>query len=163
MKNKINLIISNEQDKIEITDEVEDLINKVIGKVCEIENINMDIEVSVLFTDNDSIKKINYEFRKKDMPTDVLSFPQLEFEEKGIIKVYEKDDYPYIMLGDIVISMERALEQAKMYGHSFIREVAFLTSHSMYHLLGYDHIEKNDEDEMKEKQEKVLVELGILR
>lgn len=142
--------IQNSQDKVEFTPELEETINTVIAKVFEYEDVEPR-NVSVLITDNDEIQGLNLEYRQKDTPTDVLSFPL--FDEEGNLDEYE--------LGDIVISLERAVSQAEEYNHSLKREVAFLTAHSMLHLLGYDH--ENGEQEMYVKQDEILNQLGITR
>lgn len=116
-------------------------------------------EVSVSFVDNEQIKQLNNEFRDKNTATDVLSFP---LGENGVYD-YNNETGAY-MLGDIVISVERAIEQAQMYGHSLRREIGFLTVHSMLHLLGYDHEGSNLEAlRMREKEELVLTKLGLQR
>ena len=154
----VELILENEQDKEELTPEIEKAIKDVCVAVMEEEECDFDAEISVTLVDNDTIRSINKEQRDIDRATDVLSFPMLEFDEDGI------SDDEYDMLGDIVISMERAREQANEFGHSFLREVAFLTAHSMLHLLGYDHVDDKDGEEiMCEKQERVLTSLGITR
>ena len=142
--------IQNSQNKIEFTTELEETINIVIDKVFEYEAVEPR-NVSVLITDNEEIHGLNLEYREKDAPTDVLSFPL--FDEDGNLDDEE--------LGDIVISLERAAAQAEEYNHSLKREVAFLTAHSMLHLLGYDH--ENGEQEMYVKQDEILNELGITR
>ena len=142
--------IQNNQDKVKFTAELEDAINAVIDKTFEYEDVEPR-SVSVLITDNEEIHSLNAEYRQKDAPTDVLSFPL--FDEFGNLDYYE--------LGDIVISLERAKAQAEEYNHSLKREVAFLTAHSMLHLLGYDH--ENGEQEMYVKQEEILNLLGITR
>ena len=142
--------IQNNQDKVEFTAELEATINAVIDKTFEYEDVEPR-SVSVLITDNEEIHSLNAEYRQKDSPTDVLSFPL--FDEFGNLDYYE--------LGDIVISLERAKAQAEEYNHSLKREVAFLTAHSMLHLLGYDH--ENGEQEMYVKQEEILNLLGITR
>ncbi len=142
--------IQNSQDKVEFTNELESVIIKVVDKVFEYENVEPR-EVSVLICDNEEIHKLNKEYRNVDAPTDVLSFPM--FDEDGTLDEEE--------LGDIVISLERAVAQSVEYGHSIIREVAFLTAHSMLHLLGYDH--ENGEQEMYVKQDEILNLLGITR
>ena len=142
--------IQNNQNKIEFTKELEDIINVVIEKVFQYEDVEPR-NVSVVITDNEEIQGLNLEYREKDAPTDVLSFPL--FDENGYLDEYE--------LGDIVISLERAAAQAEEYNHSLKREVAFLTAHSMLHLLGYDH--ENGEQEMYTKQDEILNELGITR
>lgn len=142
--------IQNNQDKVDFTPELEETINIVIDKTFEYEDVEPR-SVSVLITDNEEIHKLNLEYRQKDAPTDVLSFPL--FDEDGTL---DEDE-----LGDIVISLERAKAQAEEYNHSLKREVAFLTAHSMLHLLGYDH--ENGEQEMYVKQDEILNELGITR
>ena len=145
----VELILENEQDKEELTPEIEKAIKDVCVAVME---------------ENDTIRSINKEQRDIDRATDVLSFPMLEFDEDGISDDEYDMDGELVMLGDIVISMERAREQANEFGHSFLREVAFLTAHSMLHLLGYDHVDdKEGEEIMCEKQERVLTSLGITR
>ena len=154
----VELILENEQDKEELTPEIEKAIKDVCVAVMEEEEYDFDAEISVTLVDNDTIRSINKEQRDIDRATDVLSFPMLEFDEE-----YDMDG-ELVMLGDIVISMERAREQANEFGHSFLREVAFLTAHSMLHLLGYDHVDdKEGEEIMCEKQERVLTSLGITR
>lgn len=142
--------IQNSQNKVEFTKELENTVNAVVDKVFEYEGVEPR-NVSVLITDDEEIHNLNMEYRQKDAPTDVLSFPM--FDEDGTLDEEE--------LGDIVISLERAKAQAEEYNHSLKREVAFLTAHSMFHLLGYDH--ENGEQEMYEKQEEVLNLLGITR
>ena len=161
---KILKNIENEQDKEELTPEIEKAIKDVCVAVMEEEECDFDAEISVTLVDNDTIRSINKEQRDIDRATDVLSFPMLEFDEDGISDDEYDMDGELVMLGDIVISMERAREQANEFGHSFLREVAFLTAHSMLHLLGYDHVDdKEGEEIMCEKQERVLTSLGITR
>ena len=160
------LLIENEQDKIALTDELIHQIKRVCDRVLESEECNFDAQISITFADNAAIRRINREQRGIDRPTDVLSFPMLEFDEEGNAQGdYEYDyDTGLVILGDIVISMEKAAEQAENFGHSFLREVCFLTVHSMLHLLGYDHVDDpRGEAVMNEKQEKILQELGITR
>ena len=173
----VELILENEQDKEELTPEIEKAIKDVCVAVMEEEECDFDAEISVTLVtkeeihelnrtlvDNDTIRSINKEQRDIDRATDVLSFPMLEFDGDGISDDEYDMDGELVMLGDIVISMERAREQANEFGHSFLREVAFLTAHSMLHLLGYDHVDdKEGEEIMCEKQERVLTSLGITR
>ena len=116
-------------------------------------------------TDKNEIRALNREHRNKDSVTDVLSFPMLEFDENGNITDCDYDfDDDYVVLGDIVICAQRAMEQAEEYGHSFVREIAFLTIHSMLHLLGYDHENNTDMEQiMFKKQEEILSQMGIIR
>lgn len=161
----VELIIENEQNKEEFTTEISSLIQTVCEKVMETEECDFDAQISLTLTDNENIRQINNEHRGIDRPTDVLSFPMLEFDENGdIIENEFEYDEDMIMLGDIVISMERAREQSIEFGHSFTRELAFLTAHSMLHLLGYDHVDDEEGERiMCQKQEAVLGELGIKR
>lgn len=124
-----------------------------------------DVEISVMLTDNEEIHTLNSLHRNIDRATDVLSFPMFIYDEYGNI-VEEYADYNAsgdLCLGDIVISLERAAEQAEEYGHSFEREVGFLTVHSMLHLLGYDHETPEDEEEMFGYQREILDEMGLSR
>lgn len=143
----------------------EEMIKKVCDAVLEEENCDFDAEISLTLTDNEGIRKINSEFRGIDRATDVLSFPMLEFDEDGYCDSTEYEvDGDMIMLGDIVISLEKAREQAQEFGHSYKRELAFLTAHSMLHLLGYDHVDDEEGDRiMRQKQTKILDELSITR
>jgi probable rRNA maturation factor len=160
-----DLIIENEQSKEEWTPELRQTVEDVCNAVLESEECDFDAQISITLVDNEAIREINNEQRGIDRATDVLSFPMLEFDENGdcLDADYETDG-DFIVLGDIVISMERAREQSIEYGHSFRREIAFLTAHSMLHLLGYDHVDDPvGEKIMFEKQEKVLQSLNITR
>lgn len=159
------IIIENEQDAVNITAEIESTIKKVIDASLSYENCDFDAEVSVTIVDNDAIREINNETRNIDAPTDVLSFPMLYFNENGDIIDSDFDmDGDVLVLGDIVISAERAKSQAEEFGHSFLREIAFLTVHSMLHLLGYDHVDDPEGEKiMFSKQEEILDKLGIKR
>lgn len=160
----IDIIIENEQEKEEVTEEVTEAINNVCEAVLKEEACDFDAQISITLVDNESIREINKEQRDIDRATDVLSFPMLEFDEEGNADGDYEMDGEFVMLGDIVISMERAREQSIEYGHSFLREIAFLTAHSMLHLLGYDHVDDAEGEKiMCEKQEKVLNLLGITR
>ncbi|MDE6727578.1 MAG: rRNA maturation RNase YbeY [Oscillospiraceae bacterium] len=155
---KIYIDYNNEQDKLSPPENFEKLIEDCTREALEEEEIEDDAEVSVTLVDNARIRELNAEFRNIDRETDVLSFPL------GDDEGYEVDpDTDAILLGDIVISLERAAAQAEEYGHSFRREVAFLLTHSLFHLLGYDHMTPEEETEMFAKQEKVLNKLGITR
>ncbi len=131
----------------------EKIIQKAIQTSLELEEFSTECEISVSIVTNKEIQAINQEFRNIDKATDVLSFPQLTFEEGEIADVNEKDE---IVLGDIIISIDKAIQQAEEYGHSLEREIAFLTIHSMLHLMGYDHIEPEEEKEMIQKQKLIL-------
>lgn len=155
---KIFVDYSNEQDKLSPPEDFEALVEDCARTALEEEEIEDDAEVSVTFVDNARIRELNAEFREIDKETDVLSFPLSD--ENG----FEVDpDTDAILLGDIVISLEKAAAQAEEYGHGLRREVAFLVTHSLFHLLGYDHLTPEEEKEMFAKQEKVLEKLGITR
>ena len=159
------IIIENEQDDILISEEIESTIKTVIDASLAYENCDFDAEVSVTIVNNEAIREINRVTRDIDRPTDVLSFPMLYFDENGDIIDSDYDmDGDVLVLGDIVISAERAKEQAEEFGHSFRREIAFLTVHSMLHLLGYDHVDDPEGEKiMFRKQEEILDKLGITR
>ena len=161
----MNVLIDNRQDIIEIKPEIESFVNKVIKAVLEFENCNDNYEISISFVDNEEIKDLNKQYRNIDAPTDVLSFPMLEFNKKSNDETIVKEVFidEEIPLGDIVISTEKVIEQAKEYGHGQDRELAFLLVHGMLHLLGYDHIQESDEIIMRKKQEEILELLNIKR
>lgn len=161
----IHLLIENEQAKEEITAEIKETVRACVEYALKFEECDFDAEISLTFVDDEEIRSINKEMRDIDKATDVLSFPMLEFDENGDIIDCEYDmDGEYLLLGDIVISVERARKQAEEYGHSFKREIAFLTVHSMLHLLGYDHVNSSEEEAvMFKKQEEILSGLGIVR
>ncbi len=161
----MSVLIDNRQNIIKITPDVEAFVNKIINAVLEFENFDSDYEVSISFVDNVEIKELNRQYRSIDAPTDVLSFPLLEFDRKSNNEPVIKDVLidTEISLGDIVISTEKVIEQAKEYGHSQDRELAFLLVHGMLHLLGYDHIQESDEKIMFKKQEEILNLLNIKR
>ena len=145
------------------------LAENVILFCIEHEGFPYEAEVNLTLTDNEGIHVINREYRQIDRPTDVLSFPLLSYEEAGNFDAVEDCDDNFnpdtgeALLGDIVISVDKVKEQAAAYGHSEEREFAFLITHSMLHLFGYDHIEPEDAKVMEEKQRQILEELQILR
>ena len=155
---KIYVDFSDEQDKIKLDFDAEELIAKCAEQALSEEEIEDDAEVSVTFVDNEKIRELNKQHRDIDRETDVLSFPA--FTDEGFEVNPENDA---IILGDIVISLEKAKSQSEEYGHSMMRETAFLIAHSLFHLLGYDHETPDEEKEMFEKQENVLQRLGITR
>ena len=151
--------ITNNQKAVKIPSGLRILIRRACNAALEYEKFEGNTEVSVIFVDNEEIAKLNEQYRGKPTPTDVLSFPLGEDDHYDI-----NQETGAAMLGDIVISMERAMEQAEMYGHSLQREVAFLTVHSMFHLLGYDHEAGGIEAvRMREKEEATLIQLGLPR
>ena len=155
---KLNIITENIQDKIAITEELSDLVHRAIAETLCSEDIDFDCEVSLTYTDNEGIREFNREHRNKAAATDVLSFPMCD---PDVEEIYALDGAP-AELGDIVISLERAEQQAEEFGHSFERETAFLCVHSVLHLLGYDHERSVEEDAlMREKQRGVMRTLGL--
>ena len=155
----------NMQKNHNISGEIIDAVTQVIEKTLEIEEFSDNAEISLSFVDNDAIRDLNKNTREKDAFTDVLSFPMLEQEEDGTLIIYDEDIVDgYVLLGDIVISVEKAISQAEEYGHSFLREICFLTVHSALHLLGYDHERSKEEEKLQfDKQEEILTLLGITR
>lgn len=148
--------------------EFEPVVENVIQEALKCQNQPKNIEVEFMFVDEDEIREINRENRDVDKVTDVLSFPMLNITAGQ--KITNKDFCDEInpetnnfMLGSIVICTKRAMEQALEYGHSVLREIAYLTTHGILHLLGYDHIEENDKKIMREKEEEILLKLNIKR
>ncbi len=154
----------------------ETVIKSVVETACDYVKCPYEAEVSVTLTDNESIRQINNEYRQIDNPTDVLSFPLLDYdspadfsfldsdnEDDEIVSEYFNPDSGELMLGDIIISVDKVKEQSEKYGHTDRRELAFLVAHSMMHLFGYDHMESTEAVVMEQKQEDVLSILGITR
>lgn len=148
----------NDQDKYE-TKDFEKTIKKVLETALDCHKIKGDCEISVVFTNGQKIREINRQFRNIDRETDVLSFPQYEYETEGILKT---DDNP-IVLGDIVINLEKAEEQSNDFNHSFMREVGYLAAHSVLHLLGYDHMKEDEKKRMREKEEEIMNKINLTR
>ena len=149
---------------------METLIETLTLKVLEVENCPYEVEVNVLLTDNEGIKCFNKQYRDIDQETDVLSFPNIEFTETGDFSKVEESvadcfepDTGELILGDIIISVDRVLSQAVEFGHSIKREFAFLITHSLYHLCGYDHLDEQEAHIMEQKQEAILQIVGITR
>lgn len=147
-----------------------EIINKVITGALDYETCPYEVEVNCIITGNDEIQEINAMYRGIDSPTDVLSFPMVDYEAPADFSSLEEDcitcfnpDSGELMLGDIVISVEKVIEQAEKYGHSLERELAFLTAHSMLHLFGYDHMQDDERIIMEKKQTEILDKLGITR
>jgi probable rRNA maturation factor len=148
----------------------EEIVNNVVEEALDYVECPYDAEVNVLFTDNEGIREINLDMRKIDSPTDVLSFPMCDFETPGDFSKLEETPEDYfnpdtgeLMLGDIVISVDKVREQAEKYGHSETRELAFLVAHSMLHLSGYDHMEEEERLEMEDMQREILERRGYRR
>ena len=156
---KLKTYFTNEQNKYKVGFSLKGLIKKAVLATLKNESFNSDSEVSVTFTDNEGIRELNREYREKDRATDVLSFPMYDMRNGDM----PEKGYP-AELGDIVLSLERAQEQAEEFGHSFKREVAFLTVHSTLHLLGYDHELSDDDDaDMRRRQKEIMEILKIRR
>lgn len=155
-ENKLRVIITNNQKAVKIPTGMRMLIRRCCHAVLEMENFTEPAEISVTFVTNEEIKKLNAQYRSIDSETDVLSFPM---GENG---VYDTNlETGAKILGDVVISMEKAAEQAEAFGHSLQREVGYLTAHSVLHLLGYDHIVPLEKVRMREKEEQVMDALGL--
>lgn len=163
----------NVEDESQITIRgvnTEELAKKVIEAALDYEGCPYEVELSLLLTDNNNIRQINREYRSIDRATDVLSFPMLAYDSPSDFSCAEIEAHNCfnpetgeLLLGDIILSMEKVKEQAKKYGHSEEREYAFLITHSMLHLFGYDHIEPEEAREMENKQNAILNSLHILR
>ena len=159
-----------EEYQMELVINYKELAEKVIVKALDYEECPYECEVNVILTNNQGIHEINMECREIDRPTDVLSFPMVEYDNPGSFDTIEEEQpecfHPEtgeLMLGDIIISLDKVKEQAENYGHSPMREYAFLLAHSMLHLMGYDHMVEEEEKIMFKKQEEILQELGFVR
>ena len=155
----MTLLIDNRSD-YELSEEMTEVFEKVCKESLIYEDFETDCEISLSIVNDEEIHEINKQFRNIDRPTDVLSFPQLTFEEGEEADVNENGE---IVLGDIIISADRAREQAEEFGHSMKREMAFLAVHSMLHLMGYDHMEKEEKEDMFRRQKEILLNAGIPR
>lgn len=171
----MSVLIDNRQELVLVDEKMEAFVEKVVNAAMDYEGCEEDYEISISLVGNEEIQSLNKAYRDIDMPTDVLSFPMLDFEDESEDEI-EDDledledadvEIEYVeeelALGDIVISTEKVKEQAEEYGHSVERELAFLLVHGMLHLLGYDHENEADEKVMFDKQEAVLKQLGINR
>lgn len=166
----MNILFENETDT-DLSIDCEEIITKVISYVSDYVNCPYEIEVNVVLTDNEEIHRVNKEFRDIDRPTDVLSFPMIEYEQPEVFDMLESDEYSdcfnpetgELMLGDIMISLDKVKEQALEYNHSETRELAFLTAHSMLHLFGHDHMEEEERIVMETKQREIMEALKIRR
>lgn len=165
------LYTDNRQNKLEVTEEFINKLSAVCSFTLKEEDLDKDYQISLLFVDNDEIKEINEETRGINKETDVLSFPMLDYENKKVYKNmykgYEFDetymDGNELVLGDMVLSLEKALEQSLEYNHSYEREVSYLVVHSILHLLGYDHMEEDEKIIMRKREEEILNKLEIIR
>ena len=158
-----------EEGELKLDLPCKELAEKVINAALDYADCPYETEVNLLLTMNDEIQEMNCNFREIDRPTDVLSFPMIDYEEAGNFDFLEDvmdafhPDSGELMLGDIVISKEKVISQAEEYGHSIEREYAFLIAHSMLHLFGYDHMEDDERLEMEQKQKEILEILQIVR
>ena len=165
----MTILVENEAKK-ELDFDYEAVIKNVLEKTVETENCPYEIEVNILLTGNEEIKEANNDFRNIDRSTDVLSFPMVDYDCPADFSLVDESPEGYLnpetnelVLGDIMISVDKVYEQAEEYGHSRKREFAFLIAHSMLHLLGYDHMEDEERVVMEAKQEAILEALGITR
>ena len=158
-----------EEGELELDLPCKELAEKVINAALDYVDCPYETEVNLLLTMNDEIQEMNQNFRSIDRPTDVLSFPMIDYEEAGNFDFLEDvmdafhPESGELMLGDIVISKEKVISQAEEYGHSIEREYAFLIAHSMLHLFGYDHMEDDERIIMEQKQREILEVLEIVR
>lgn len=163
--------IENEQQQVVVEASLLETIQESIGYALQSQGLTMEAEVSVLLVDNQAIREINKEHRQKDQDTDVLSFPMIDFQEGETFKdtarerVFGPEYYhgEALLVGDVVLSMEKAVAQAEEFGHSLRREVAYLVVHSILHLLGYDHMNPEDQKKMRHEEEEILQALQIQR
>ncbi len=161
----MDVFIENLQDKIEVSEEMLDLMKRAVEISLKVEHFDISSEISILLVDNARIREINCEYRNIDKATDVLSFPIVDMHD-GIMNSSSGDidlDENILILGDIIISMEKTGEQAYEYGHSFERELIFLLTHGVFHLLGYDHDTVEREAKMMGRQNEVLENLNLER
>ncbi|ADQ04628.1 protein of unknown function UPF0054 [Caldicellulosiruptor owensensis OL] len=158
----MKIFIQNQQDKVDVAEHISKIIEASVANTIKIFLQEENFEVSVLIVDNNLIKELNRKYRNINKETDVLSFPIFEFKNGQLQEdiVIVEDEIP---LGDIVISIEKALQQAEEFGHSLEREVAYLTVHSVLHLLGFDHIEEDDRKVMRKYEEQILDSMGLTR
>lgn len=152
----MNLLLANDTKKDLDLDLIGEMAEKTIEEVLRVENFTENAEVSLSIVDKETIHKLNKEYRDVDRPTDVLSFPM---DEEG----YDNEGNPIFLLGDIVICLDVAENQAKDFGHSLEREMMYLICHSTLHLLGYDHIEEDDKLEMRSREKEVMKNLGVFK
>ena len=166
----MNLVIEKETDD-SFDFDYEEAAKSIIDQALDYLNCPYEVQLNLTLTDNEGIHAINKEYRQIDRPTDVLSFPLVDYPEPNVFPESIEDDAEdyfdldtgELMLGDIIISVEKCKEQAKEYGHSELREYSFLIVHSMLHLFGYDHMEDDERTVMEEKQRDILDKAGITR
>lgn len=165
----MHFFVENETD-VTFEFDIEEIVKLVAEEILDSEECPYEAQINVLLTDNEGIRYFNKEYRDIDRETDVLSFPNLDFEEPGNFDIAEDQEADYfdpesgeLILGDIIISVDKVKEQSENYGHSRKREFAFLVAHSMLHLSGYDHMEPEEAAIMEQKQEAALQKLSITR
>ncbi len=147
-----NIYFEDRQDILKIDRKIINKLKEVIITCLEEEGLSIDTEVSVSFVTNEEIRELNRDYRGLDKETDVLSFPMEDEFEVGVL-----------LLGDIIISTKKAIDQASDFGHSVDRELAYLTAHSMFHLMGYDHINESDKLLMRNKEKEIMRKLEIFK
>ncbi len=165
------IYVDNRQDKLEVKEDFIKGLEEIIEFALKEEEVDIECEVSLVFVDNNEIKDINNDTRKINKETDVLSFPMLEYEDKKVFKEVYKNykfspsdfDGDKLVLGDIVLSLEKALEQSMEFNHSYEREASYLVVHSVLHLLGYDHMNDEEKQVMRKREEEILTKLNINR
>lgn len=165
----MSVFFENESGQ-EIPEKYEFIVSDIIDSTIDYIKCPYECEVNVIFTDNEGIREINKDYRQIDSPTDVLSFPLVDYDEAGNLKHldncpvdYFNQDSGELMLGDIILNVDKIDEQANLYGHTKRRELAFLTAHSMLHLFGYDHIDDIERQNMEILQEEILTMKGYTR
>ena len=158
MSVRVKILFADEREGETVSRAVQRLIRRAVKQTLLYEGVSGRMQISVTFTDDEGIRELNRQFREIDRATDVLSFPLIDFAGGESLP----DDGSEAALGDVVLSLERAQAQAQEFGHTVEREIAFLTVHSMLHLLGYDHVNSDEEDaEMRRRQREVLERMGL--
>lgn len=165
----MSIYIENEYEQ-ELPTQYNDIVEDIVNATLEFLKCPYECEINVIFTGNEGIQQLNRDYRSIDSPTDVLSFPMLEFDAVGLFDAFEEhpedcfnQDSGELMLGDIVLNVDRVIAQAEEYGHTRRRELAFLVAHSMLHLAGYDHIDDEERLIMEQIQENILTMKGYTR
>ena len=163
----MTILLENECD-IDLGIDYEEIADRVVEAA--LDYVKCPYEVNILLTDNEGIQSVNKQMRQIDAPTDVLSFPMIDYETEADFSIVERDEASYfdaatgeLLLGDIMISLEKVVEQSKQYNHSIVREYAFLIAHSMLHLSGYDHMVEEERIRMEQMQEAILQSIGYTR
>lgn len=167
----MNINVENRQNRVCLNEDFIDFIEEVVKCVLNFEEVNIECEIVILFVDNETIREINFEHREINRETDCLSFPMLYYQEGKVFKDQYKNfkfkDHDMngenLLLGDIIISLEKAQSQSLEFGHKFEREVSYLVIHSLLHLLGYDHIEEKDKKIMRCREKEIIKKLRIFR